>query len=158
VASPQRYPSISSSDRYSFPDNGASDAKRAMTAPRTTPVTALTIEFVAKPSEAHRVQTAVPAALSSALQDLNGFAGSLVMTSDHEARLVTVVTLWSGEERSKWCNQNVRWVKALLAPYLDHCLRVQTMTTQLPSQRNAHFSAERSALSNLDPEVETICV
>jgi hypothetical protein len=158
VASPQRYPNISVSDRYAFPDNGVSDARRALPGAKTVPVTALSIEFVAKPSEAHRVQTSIPAAIASALKDLNGFAGSLVMTSDHEARLVTVVTLWSGEERAKWCNQNMRWVKALVAPYLDHCLRVQTMATQLPSQSSSRFSDEDSSTRSFASDVETICV
>ena len=55
------------------------------------------------------------------------------MISDQEARLVTVVTLWAGHDRMKCCNQNVRWVNALLAPYLDRRLRVQTMVAHLPA-------------------------
>jgi hypothetical protein len=96
------------------------------------PVTALSVEFVAKPQEAHRVQATIPAALAGALKDVNGFAGCLVMISDQEARLVTVITLWAGSDRAKCCSQNVRWVKALLKPYLDRCLRVQTMVAHLP--------------------------
>ena len=96
------------------------------------PFTALSIEFVAKPQEAHRVQAAIPAALAGALKDVTGFAGCLVMISDQEARLVTVVTLWAGSDRAKCCSQNARWVHAVLKPYLDRCLRVQTMVAHLP--------------------------
>ena len=95
-------------------------------------MTALSVEFVAKPQEAHRVQAAIPAALAGALKDVNGFAGCLVMISDHEARLVTVITLWAGSDRAQCCSQNVRWIHALLKPYLDRCLRVQTMAAHLP--------------------------
>ena len=100
---------------------------------RTSRVTALSVEFVAKPQEAHRVESAIPSAIAGALKDVTGFAGCLVMISDQEARLVTVVTLWAGEDRAKRCRENLRWVNALLAPYVDRCLRVQTLATFLPA-------------------------
>lgn len=78
------------------------------------------------------MQAAIPSALATALKDVNGFAGCMVMISDQEARLVTVVTLWAGSDRAKCCSQNTRWVHALLKPYLDRCLRVQTMVAHLP--------------------------
>jgi hypothetical protein len=132
------------------------------------PVTALSIEFVAKPQEAHRVQAAIPAALAGALKGLNGFAGCLVMISDQEARLVTVITLWAGSDRAKCCSQNVRWVKALLKPYLDHCLRVQTMVVHLPvlplldflpaAPPETNESDECSILHDRISEDETVCM
>jgi len=96
-------------------------------------ITALSIEFVAKPNEAHKVHAALPAAIDGALGEVAGFAGSFVMIANHEARLVTVVTLWSGEDRLQRCGENVRWVRALLAPYLDRCLRVQTLAAYVPA-------------------------
>ena len=95
-------------------------------------ITALSVEFVAKPDEAHKVHAALPAAIDGALGEVAGFAGSFVMIANHEARLVTVVTLWSGEDRLQRCSENVRWVRALLAPYLDRCLRVQTLAAFVP--------------------------
>ena len=56
-------------------------------------VIALSVEFVAKPQEAYRVQSVIPSSLAGILKDVSGFAGCLVMVSDQEARLVTVVTL-----------------------------------------------------------------
>jgi len=38
-------------------------------------MTALSIEFVAKPHEAHRAQLAIPSALAGALKEVTGFAG-----------------------------------------------------------------------------------
>jgi len=95
-------------------------------------ITALHIEFVAKPSEAHKVHAALPPAINGALGGVSGFAGSLVMISNYEARLVTVVTLWSGADQTQSCNENVRWVRALLTPYLDRCLRIQTLAAYVP--------------------------
>ncbi len=133
LASPVRYSNRTKNLAYPFPQAAAlkpqPPAKGRSGAP---PITALSIEFVAKPQEAHRVQAAIPAAIAGALQDVAGFAGCLVMISDQEARLVTVVTLWAGHDRTKCCSQNVRWVNALLAPYLDRRLRVQTMIAHLP--------------------------
>ena len=96
-------------------------------------ITALNIEFVAKPNEAHKVHAALPAALNGALGNVAGFAGSFVMIANYEARLVTVVTLWSGEDHMQRCQENVRWVRALLTPYLDRCLRVQTLAAYVPA-------------------------
>jgi hypothetical protein len=124
----------------------------------TPPITALSIEF-AKPQEAHGAQIAIPAAIAGALKDVTGFAGCLVLVSDQEARLVTVVTLWSGSERVKCCRENIRWVNALLAPYLDRRIRVQTMVAHLPvmhPERNA--ASECFAMQNPPSEEETACV
>ena len=91
-----------------------------------SPITALSIEFVAKPQE---------------------------------ARLVTVVTLWTGSERVKCCRENVRWVNALLAPYLDRRIRVQTMVAHLPVIRpEINAARECFAMQNLPSEDETACV
>jgi hypothetical protein len=96
-------------------------------------VAALSIEFVAKPHETQRLQTALPAALDGILNQVAGFGGALVFIANHEARLVTVVTLWTGEDRMRQCSENLKWVRSLLNPYLDRCLRVQTLAAFTPS-------------------------
>jgi hypothetical protein len=107
-------------------------------------ITALSVEFVAKPNEAHKIHSALPAAIDGTLGEVAGFAGSFVMIANHEARLVTVVTLWIGEDRMQRCNENLRWVRALLAPYLDRCLRVQTLAAYIPSTPHASHPFEQS--------------
>jgi hypothetical protein len=114
------------------------------------------------------VQSAIPSALASALKDVDGFAGCLVMISDQEARLVTVVTLWAGNDRAKCCSQNARWVHALLKPYLDRCLRVQTMVAHLPvlpmqnllpaMQSGINSAEECPMMQDRISEDETVCV
>jgi hypothetical protein len=144
---------------YPFSQLAASRPHAPASVSGAPPIAALSIEFVAKPQIAHRVQAAVPAAIAGALKDVNGFAGCLVMISDQEARLVTVVTLWTGNERVKCCRENVRWVNALLAPYLDRRVRVQTVVAHLQGihpQMNA--GSECFAMENLPLEGETACV
>jgi hypothetical protein len=125
-------------------------------------VTALNIEFVAKPNEAHKVHAALPAAIDGALGEVAGFAGSFVMIANHEARLVTVVTLWSGEDRMQRCSENLRWMRALLAPYLDRCLRVQTLAAYVPSapqvSRQFEQACSESVMETGLNEDETMCV
>jgi len=163
LASPARYSSVTQNVTYPFkqsaPLKPQLPAAAALRAPR---LTALSVEFVAKPSEAHRVESAIPAALAGTLKDVAGFAGSLVLISDQEARLVTVVTLWTGEDRSKHRDRNVRWVQALLAPYLDRCLRVRSMVAHLPvlpaigPETNA--AGDCSVADSLLSRDETVCV
>lgn len=125
-------------------------------------IAALSIEFVAKPNEAHKIQTALPAAIQGALGEVAGFAGSFVLIANHEARLVTVVTLWRGEDRAKRCGENVRWVRALLAPYLDRCLRVQTLAAYIPEapQSSGQFehACSEEAMDSRVSEEEAMCV
>ena len=125
-------------------------------------VAALSVEFVAKPQEAHRVQSTIPAALACALKEVTGFAGCLVMISDQESRLVTVVTLWAGEGRLKRCDENARRVRTLLAPYVDRCLRVQTFHAHLPFllllRPEASAAAGRPELASFSSEGEEVCV
>jgi hypothetical protein len=125
-------------------------------------ITALSIEFVAQPNEAHKIHAALPAAIDGALGEVAGFAGSFVMIANHEARLVTVVTLWSGEDRMQRCNENVRWVRALLAPYLDRCLRVQTLAAYVPAAaevpREFESSCAGEAIESGLNEEAALCV
>ena len=169
MASPAHYPDMTNSVTYPFEQKAALNPQLlAKGTPHIPPMTALSVEFVAKPQEAHRVEAAIPAAIAGALKDVEGFAGCLVMISHYEARLVTVVTLWAGNDRAKCCNQNVRWVHALLAPYLDRRLRVQTMVAHLPvlprlvyappTRPEPNAESECPVTHQFQSEHETVCV
>jgi hypothetical protein len=125
-------------------------------------VTALNIEFVAKPQEAHKIHAALPAAIDGALGSVAGFAGSFVLIANHEARLVTVVTLWSGEDRLQRCAENERWVRALVAPYLDRCLRIQTLAAYVPAStqvwREFEPSRSEALFGNESQEEPALCL
>src|SRR5882724_7450592 len=117
------FPNTFAKDRYRLMNQ--SPARSTILAP--SEVTALSVEFVATPRGALDVQTAIPAAITSAMKEIAGFAGCVVMIAEQEARLITVITFWSGPDRAKKCSDNARWVYQLLVPYLDRCLRVQTL-------------------------------
>jgi hypothetical protein len=111
-------------------------------------VRAQSIEFVAVPDMAARLQATLPGAIRSALQKSEGFAGCAVMVSEEEARLVTVVTFWRGQERSSKANANALWVEQLLDPYIDRQLRVHKLRAQIAwpagmaTAKNADFGGE----------------
>lgn len=102
---------------------------------------AFSFEFVAKPEEAAGATLVLPAAIQSGLEDVAGFAGSLVMVSDQEARLITVIILSEGSEALRSGTHVMRRVRALLAPYLDRCLRVQNLLAHLPTPQNPQPSS-----------------
>lgn len=163
MPSPAYNPNNSKGLPFSFGQRPAARTSRSFAnSPCPQALTALNIEFVAKPDQAHRVQSIIPAALAGALKDVSGFAGCLVMISDQEARLVTVVTLWTGSERLERCRENIRWVQKLLAPYQDRCLRVQTLVAHLPapclaeSERNPQGGC--AAMPVPPEEGEAVCV
>ena len=154
MSSPARYTSSSEKPVASFPD--ISDARCRVEAPIArvaNGLTAFSFEFVAKPEQAAAAPLFLPAAIQSGLEDIGGFAGSLVMVSDQEARLITVIIFWSGTEPRRSCERSVRRVRALLAPYLDRCLRVQNLQAHTPkaqelpsepSSIDSHFIVDES--------------
>ena len=114
--------------------------------PRTPPlaydISARCVQFVASPGRTHELQVSLPARIHAAFDLVPAFAGCMVMISDQEARLVTVVTLWSGHERARHCNENSPSLKQLLSPFVDHWLRSES--------HFAHFSM----LSPLDRQFQ----
>ena len=147
MSSPVRY--SSSSEKFVAPFRKVSDARflvEAPIAPAGSAFTAFSFEFVAKPEQAASATLSLPAAVQSGLEDIPGFAGSLVMVSDQEARLITLIVFWHGTEARRSCERSVRRVRALLAPYMDRCLRVQNLFAHLPKAQD--LQAEPSSIDN----------
>ncbi len=106
--------------------------------PATFPMEALAseviahgVEFVAKPGKAAILQSMIPDAMRDTIGHSRSFSGCMVLVSEEEARLVTVITLWTGRNRMEQCNENARQVKALLAPYVDRFLRTRRLAAFL---------------------------
>src|SRR5260370_2400661 len=69
LASPASYPNMTNNVTYPF-HNSSSLHPQSITKGNSgvPPMTALSVEFVAKPQEAHRVEAAIPAAIAGALR------------------------------------------------------------------------------------------
>lgn len=92
------------------------------------------VEFVALPGEAAKVQRAIPEALRSTFGNSESFSGCMVLVSEQEARLVTVITLWTGSDRVDQCAENASQVEKLLDPYVDRYLRTRRLTAFLSTR------------------------
>ena len=146
MSSPARHSSSSENSIAAFPSipgrniSGARCQVAAPAARSASGFTAFSLEFVAKPEQAAAAPLFLPAAMQSGLQDIAGFAGSLVMVSGQEARLITVIVFWSGTE-ARHSERSVRRVRALLAPYVDRCLRAQNLLAHLPAPQKIYSQA-----------------
>ena len=149
MSSPARQPNYSGKSVAAFPISELQCKVESPVVRNTNHFTAFSFEFVAKPEEASHAVLDLPATIQSGLEDFAGFSGSLVMVSDFEARLITVIIFWQGSEARRSCAQSVRRVRALLAPYLDRCLRAQNLLAHLPIPQ---------ALSNGSSSIDTYFV
>lgn len=139
ISSSEKFASFSVISRVGFKvESAVATAARGLIA--------YSFEFVAKPEQAAEATLFLPAAIQSGLEDIAGFAGSLVMASDQEARLITVIIFWSGTEARHGCERSVRRVRALLAPYMDRCLRAQNLFAHLPKPQE--LQPEPSSIDN----------
>ena len=128
-------------------------------APFSTPlaydVSTHSVQFVASPGKTGRLQSTLPVAIRETLRVAPGFAGCMVMVSDQEARLVTVVTLWTGKERAQHCTQNAACVKKLLTPFVDNWLRSGTYLANFsmlsPLERKFQECCSSDSLANAKP-------
>ena len=163
VTSPVQHAALLKSFGFAVPQSSNRNSRQgSVGVPADSGSLALTIEFVAKPDKARSAPASLPAAITGALSEVTGFAGCLVMVSDQEARLITVVTFWAGHDSQKCCAENLRWVRALLSSYVDRCLRVQTMIAHLPcSSFQCEQTDSAGAPSTMDESAfpdETVCV
>lgn len=148
MSSPARYTSNLQKSVVGFPNISNAQCRfGSPIAPAANALTACSFEFVAKPEQAAGAPLFLPAAIQSGLEDIAGFAGSMVMVSDQEARLITVILLWSGTEARRSCERSMRRVRALLAPYLDRCLRIQNL--------QAHLPPAQDSATEIDAEIQT---
>jgi hypothetical protein len=121
-------------DQISCVTGSAEDYQPARVSPTeaTTPeVLAQGVEFVALPGKPEELQKRIPEALRLTLGSSNGFSGCMILVSEQEARLMTVITLWTGRDRAEECDKNSGRVDQLLLPYVDTWLRTQRMTAFL---------------------------
>ena len=109
-----------------------------------SPVIAHSFEFVALPGRAEGVQAEIPTAMRHAFRDIDGFVGSMVLVSEQEARLVTVITLWTGSNRLELCGESEKRLKRWLVPYVDRWLRTRRFASfvaapdRFPAKARAH--------------------
>jgi len=90
------------------------------------------LEFVGLPGDPEKFQREIPLIVQNANAGSDGFLGCLVLFSELESRLVTVITLWTVEVRFEQRSETSNRLKRLLEPYIDRWLRSSKFVTFLP--------------------------
>ena len=123
-----KYGGMSSTATLDEPEDGMlpADSTPRAAAPQ---IFAHMVEFVALPGQTENLQTKIPLAIRHTSGNSDGFSGCIVLFSEYEARLVTVITLWAEENRGSQSNGNVNRLKRLLEPYVDRWMRTRSFVT-----------------------------
>ncbi len=109
-------------------------------------VIALRAEFVLKPGNEEYVQREIDLILANSFGRDRQFLQALVLVSEMESRLVTVITFWQASGFTEARERRVVRLRQKLQPYLDQSLRVQTFSAHVLDAKSS-TSATRAALA-----------
>ncbi len=111
------------------------------------PVIALRIDFVAKPEHKANLASEVGKLFAVAGLHEEGLQASMLLVSDREVRVVTLLTLWDGERFHSQRDRLTSWTLKLIANFADGSVRAFTNV--------AHFllpeASTKLTLSDLRP-------
>lgn len=103
---------------------------------------ALHLDFVAKPSSGPEWMNELAEAIENARLDKEGLEASLVLVSDREARLVTLLTFWERGHFLAAREYCIAWMQKLLARFADGPIRAHSSVPQfLIAERSAGMPA-----------------
>ncbi len=102
---------------------------------------ALRAEFVLKPGKEEKAHQTISEIVSKSFANDKEFLQGLVMVSELETRLVTVITFWHPDGFAESRERRVRWLGEKLAPYLDKSLRVQTFSAHVMEAKSTEISS-----------------
>jgi hypothetical protein len=112
----------------------------------TAGVIILRVDFVSKPSKCE-IATEVGDLLAEAGLHQKGLKASMLLVSDREARVVTLLTLWEAERFNPARERLASWTLKIVAQFADGPLRASTSV--------AHFllpkASTKLTLSDLRP-------
>jgi hypothetical protein len=110
-------------------------------------VVILRVDFVSKPNSKCEIATEVGDLLAEAGLHQKGLKASMLLVSDREARVVTLLTLWDGERFNPARERLTSWTLKIVAQFADGPLRASTSV--------AHFllpkESTKLTLSDLRP-------
>ena len=124
---------------------------RKSKARRRDQVVALRAEFVVKPGHEEEVRETLDAILENSFGSDREFLQALVLVSELESRLVTVLTFWQSGSFAEARERRIGWLRQRLAPYLDQTLRVQSFNARVTEAKRESQPAETVSLSDSYP-------
>jgi hypothetical protein len=112
-----------------LPDSAVLSGERNPTTMRVASgVVALHLDFVAKPNGARELNRELGSVLKKAGLAQEGLETGLLLVSDREARLVTLLTFWDAERFQSGRERRIGWMQKLLVPFADGPVRAQIST------------------------------
>jgi hypothetical protein len=108
---------------------------------------ALHLDFVAKPDAAGELNRDLGLMLNHTELAEEGLESALLLVSDREARLVTLLTFWDAPRFAAGREQRIAWMQKLLAAFADGPVRAQTSTPQfVRAEQAAAIAMDKSVL------------
>jgi hypothetical protein len=101
-----------------------------LTRPDLARMVALHLSFVASPDGSRELSSELALAVEQARLSNEGLEASLLLVSDREARLVTLVTFWESRRFLPARESCIAWMQKLLAPFADGSIRAHTSVPQ----------------------------
>lgn len=143
MASPAHPISVLRDAPVEIPADSAWGALTNLSLPNQVPISAPTVahvvarseEFVVLPGATAKLQKLLPVALERAYSGSSDFLGCLVLVSEQEARLVTVLTLWTDTADANLAHRDSAVVQDLLEPYVDRWLRTGSFAAFLTQSK-----------------------
>lgn len=131
--------------------NLATSAKSPITEtsdPGAAQVVALRLDFISKPRNASDIAAEIGHLLAHSALDREGLKASMVLVSDREVRLVTLLTLWDAERFNPARERLSAWVVKLVERFSEKQPRAHSSV--------AHFlipqTSARLTVSDLRPK------
>lgn len=106
-------------------------SKRKKESNQSGRVTALRAEFVVTPGNETKVRETIERVMADSFCRDCGFLQALVLVSEMEARLVTLLTFWSSNGFEEARERRVARMRHKLLPLLDQYMRVQSFKAEL---------------------------
>lgn len=91
-----------------------------------TALVALRLDFVAKPNDYADLTIELAEVIRNARLASEGLEGSILLVSDREARLVTVIGFWDCKKFLATRERCIAWMQKLMTPYADGSIRAHT--------------------------------
>lgn len=111
-------------------------------------VIALRAEFVVKPGKEENVREMIDTILEDSFRREREFLQALVMVSELESRLVTVITFWHSNGFAEARERRVNWLRQKLSQYVDQSLRVQTFCARVLGAKDVSETEHYPSLEN----------
>lgn len=116
----------------------------------------LHLDFVAKPTGNRDLATDVASALEDAQMGDKGLQAAMLLISDREARLVTLLTFWERARFLAGREQRVAWMQKLLAPFADGSVRAQTSVPRILRMYGGEFATAAKQRQFGDPRFSEV--